>query len=443
MDAINALRSELHDLEAQNAALERENGVMRGFYTRVVLGGKASGEDASRARALRRGRGALQTLTAEQKLEVVQGELDEALRRADGAETHAQQTVDTIRAMTAHVETRLGEVRKERHEFERSVVRGAVDERTNQAQAESAERWMEEKVHQRATLVDKLRLKARALRALRRKLQQQVVAKEEMGDVLHYIDYHQLQIENKQYLARIEERNAELLQLKVATGRAMQALNDRRTRLSELERGCARLRAEIATRSELRERLRQEHTGVESDVEGARRDGSRLDAASDDSASMPGILDYAVMQREFEELAKEVVSWERKLEVAQVGARQAVRKQREAQAAAATASIAPYQSLEIARELQGLPTSSSTGAAVAAARHAHAHHPRHLAAGAPSSSSSAASSVPSLASADALASTTTPLVRTRTVPHAAASARAGRLVSGRLMRPTGTVPPNI
>ena len=30
------------------------------------------------------------------------------------------------------------------------------------------------------------------------------------GDVLHYIDFHQLQIENKQYQTRIEERNEEL-----------------------------------------------------------------------------------------------------------------------------------------------------------------------------------------------------------------------------------------
>ena len=39
--------------------------------------------------------------------------------------------------------------------------------------------------------------------------------KEEMGDELKFIDFHQLQIENKQYVARIEERNEELLRLKV------------------------------------------------------------------------------------------------------------------------------------------------------------------------------------------------------------------------------------
>lgn len=34
-----------------------------------------------------------------------------------------------------------------------------------------------------------------------------------MGDALHYVDFHQLQIENKQYVSRIEERNDELLKV--------------------------------------------------------------------------------------------------------------------------------------------------------------------------------------------------------------------------------------
>ena len=50
-----------------------------------------------------------------------------------------------------------------------------------------------------------------------------------MGDVLHYIDFHQLQIENKQYVAKIEERNQELLKLKMTTGSTVQVLNSLKT----------------------------------------------------------------------------------------------------------------------------------------------------------------------------------------------------------------------
>lgn len=39
-----------------------------------------------------------------------------------------------------------------------------------------------------------------------------------MGDDLKFIDFHQLQIENKKYVKEIDQKNADLLDLKIATG---------------------------------------------------------------------------------------------------------------------------------------------------------------------------------------------------------------------------------
>ncbi len=55
-----------------------------------------------------------------------------------------------------------------------------------------------------------------------RKVEQQLHQKEDMGEVLHVVDFDQLKIENQQYLDRIEERNTELLRLKTTTGKAVQ-----------------------------------------------------------------------------------------------------------------------------------------------------------------------------------------------------------------------------
>jgi len=55
-----------------------------------------------------------------------------------------------------------------------------------------------------------------------RKVEQQLHQKEDMGEVLHVVDFDQLKIENQQYLDRIEERNTELLRLKATTGKAVQ-----------------------------------------------------------------------------------------------------------------------------------------------------------------------------------------------------------------------------
>ena len=46
-----------------------------------------------------------------------------------------------------------------------------------------------------------------------------------MGEVLHEVDFNQLKIENKQYLEKIEEKNQELLRLKLMAGNTLQILN--------------------------------------------------------------------------------------------------------------------------------------------------------------------------------------------------------------------------
>ena len=70
--------------------------------------------------------------------------------------------------------------------------------------------------------IEKLELKNHSLQTQRWKLSQRVAQKEEMSDMLHAVDFDQLKIENQQYLERVEEKNTELLQVKVTTGRTVQ-----------------------------------------------------------------------------------------------------------------------------------------------------------------------------------------------------------------------------
>ena len=52
-----------------------------------------------------------------------------------------------------------------------------------------------------------------------------LLQKEEMGEVLHEVDFNQLKIENQQYLEKIDERNQDLLRLKLMAGSTLQVLN--------------------------------------------------------------------------------------------------------------------------------------------------------------------------------------------------------------------------
>ena len=128
--------------------------------------------------------------------------------------------------------------------------------------AERVLKYFEDHLRAKDAVVDKLRLKNAGLRTAYAKAEAALRAKEEVGDALHYIDFHQLQIENKQYLAKIEEKTAELTRLKLTTGRTVQALNVLKSRLSELLREAVRLRSEIKARAAVLARLRSDVSTV-------------------------------------------------------------------------------------------------------------------------------------------------------------------------------------
>ena len=65
------------------------------------------------------------------------------------------------------------------------------------------------------------------------KAETQIKHKEEMGDDLKFIDFHQLQIENKKHVKDIDERNKKLLQLKLNSGKTVQTLNSLKKKLQE------------------------------------------------------------------------------------------------------------------------------------------------------------------------------------------------------------------
>lgn len=84
---------------------------------------------------------------------------------------------------------------------------------------------MEDRLKAKDNLIEKLDLKNHSLQTQRWKLSQRVSQKEQMSDMLNAVDFDQLKIENQQYLERIEEKNTELLQVKLTTGRTIQVLS--------------------------------------------------------------------------------------------------------------------------------------------------------------------------------------------------------------------------
>lgn len=221
---------------------------------------------------------------------------------------------------------RIASLKREAYEFKRDVVIAGENPRTGKIMVEKVTRYFEDAQRNRDAMLDKLRLKIGSLRAQQSKLESSLHQKEEVGDVLHYIDFHQLQIENKQYLAKIEEKNAELLRLKISTGHTIQVLNAMKAQLSDVGKHTNRLRGDIKTRTVLLRRLRKDNGSLAATVAKQHELGVTLSRLAKEAADMPTILDYVQLKALQATLTHEATSWARKLEVMDLTAKQSAIK---------------------------------------------------------------------------------------------------------------------
>merc|ERR1711998_548768 len=136
-------------------------------------------------------------LTLDQKYEIANAILEQKQKDVEGEKKNSEKLIDTLKAVLEETDIRIAELKKDAYEFKRDIVVGAENMRTGKTMAEKVQKYMEDKLKNRDSMIDKLKLKNVTIKA-------QIQKKEEMGDVLHYIDFHQLQIENKQYMAKIE-----------------------------------------------------------------------------------------------------------------------------------------------------------------------------------------------------------------------------------------------
>ncbi|XP_068691858.1 cilia- and flagella-associated protein 263-like [Montipora foliosa] len=127
-------------------------------------------------------------LTAEQKCDIAQRELEELRDEIEKLKDESEKILDNFRAVMEEADIRSAEVKKSSYEFERDIVKGAVNQRTNKVIAERVTKYLEDKLRSRDTAIEKLRLKNSTLKVQKRKLHMQLKQKEEMGEVLHEVD---------------------------------------------------------------------------------------------------------------------------------------------------------------------------------------------------------------------------------------------------------------
>ncbi|TPX74457.1 hypothetical protein CcCBS67573_g04278 [Chytriomyces confervae] len=256
-------------------------------------------------------------LTPEQKSEIATRELEELRDEIEKQKEEWGKILDNYKAELEEVEIRVSDIKKSMYEFKRDIVQQAVNQRTGKVVAERVLRYFDDKIRSKEAIIEKVRLKNATLKVQKNKLHLQLKQKEEMGEVLHAIDFDQLQIENKQYLAKIEDRNAELLKLKMTAGNTVQILNFYKKKLQSLTAESQKLRNEIDQRTELLTKLNSESKLVSLEAQKAADVNNRLKLKMEEF-KVPQVMKYVYIKAEQHELIKKVKSWERKVEIAQM-----------------------------------------------------------------------------------------------------------------------------
>merc|ERR1719482_2294365 len=288
----------------------------------------ATNEKGGTRRSMARGRPGQQRnvrlptfLTQEEKNRIANQEVDALNKDIDQTKKTSDQNLDILRALMEETDIRTAEVKRDAYEFRRDIVVGAENPRTGKTMAEKVLKYLEDKLTQKDMLINKLLMKNQAFKIAIKKAEKQLKSKQETGDDLQYIDFHQLQIENQQFVIKIDEANIELLSLKRTSGRTVKILNTMKKRLSNLTCEAKSLEDEINERKAMLAKTENDIVKVVEEKENARKDNKKLRMQSRISPEMPQVVDYVNQKAEQYEIEAQKRNWERKLEIAEMAAK--------------------------------------------------------------------------------------------------------------------------
>lgn len=262
------------------------------------------------------------TLTPEQKCEIASCIHDDLIVEIDSHRKQSEKMIETLRAVLEETEIRIGELKRDAYEFKRDVVVGAENVRTGKIVAEKVSRYFEDKLKSVDAIIEKLRLKNVTLKSQINRVETQLSHKDEVGDVLHYIDFHQLQIENKQYIAKIDEKNEELLNVKLTAGRTIQALNEYKKKLNDKLELSQWLKNEISTKQVMLEKIQKDLSRANKEVKVENHQKNHLRQTLEEASEMPKIEDYISQKKDMYELETILKTWRKKVEIMEMAAKQ-------------------------------------------------------------------------------------------------------------------------
>ncbi|XP_043350672.1 coiled-coil domain-containing protein 113 isoform X4 [Dermochelys coriacea] len=256
-------------------------------------------------------------LTVQQKNDLAQRELDEMKEEIQKTKGDSERIIQNYQAVMEEAAIRWADIKKAMCNFNKDIIQTIFKKKGSVTASEKVLRYLEEKNHYRDSMKEKLRLKNDSLKVQKKKLQLQLKQKEEMGEALHEVDFQQLKIENAQFLEKIDERNRDLLQLKLTVGNTLQIFNSYKRKLQNATAASTRLMKDISQRKEALEKMERETILVEEERTKAKGVNKQLLQQLSDYR-VPPVVKYVNQKMAIYDLENNIKIWERKVEIAEV-----------------------------------------------------------------------------------------------------------------------------
>ncbi|KFP64171.1 Coiled-coil domain-containing protein 113, partial [Cariama cristata] len=251
-------------------------------------------------------------LTTEQKCELAEWELTEVEDEIQRMKQDSEQTLQTLEAVIEEADVWWTDVKKATSDFEKDIIISVSSKKGSIIASEKLLRYMEEKNCQRDLPREKLRLENDLLEAYKTQLQPQV---RQMEKTLREVRLQQLRVRNAEQQEKIDEKNQELLQLKLTIEKTVKVLNF--YKLQDTIKTSKSLMKDISQRKELLEKMEREAALVEEQRAKAESGNWQLRKQLSDYSVAP-VLSYVQKKMAVTDLQNSLKAWERKVAVAKM-----------------------------------------------------------------------------------------------------------------------------
>ncbi|XP_061449665.1 coiled-coil domain-containing protein 113 isoform X2 [Rhineura floridana] len=313
-----------------NAMLKLETAMFEKFFNRIEprdvvpekLGSSLDLGQVQYTRGRRKSKTRITTdrlvcLTVEQKCDLAQRELEETKEDIQRIKENSERILQNYMAVLEEADIRMTDIKKAMQDFDKDIIKTITKKKGSVIASDKVLRYMEDKIRSRDVLKEKIRLKNDSLKVQKKKMQLQLKQKEELGEALHEVDFQQLKIENAQFLEKIDERNQDLLQLKLTVGNTLQVLNFYKKKLQSATAMATHLVKDIAQRKESLEKIEREAILVEEERDMTEVLNKKLRRQLAEY-KVPPVLNYVHEKMAVHELENTIKVWERKVEIAEM-----------------------------------------------------------------------------------------------------------------------------